>query len=166
MFTFFCVLISIGVILAIFLFRGNFYWIGIVSLLLIMSFLALAIFFIHLCSKQIIFRDDKIIIIRNTGFRKVVDVKDMLDIHIHELPDAISQSKKNKGTYYGVYFKLKNGKSIMVSENIHITTLINFLKGILKYYDNKLPPRCISHIQEFMMEKEEILKRFQRGNGK
>ena len=104
--------------------------------------------------------DNNMTIYRKSGFKKLVEIEKIEDVSIREKQTRIAQTKKNRGTYYILYFKLKNGKRAMLSENIHITTLINFLRGFSKYYGDRLPEECRAHIQEFIKEKEYILKRF------
>lgn len=117
--------------------------------------------FLHTSSNHVILRDDKIEIHRKSGFKKLVEIEDIKDISIRENQTRIAQTKKNRGTYYVLYFKLKNEKRVMLSDNIHITTLINFLREFSKYYGERLPEECVAHIQEFIKEKEHILKRFE-----
>lgn len=153
----FCLL----VIYTIFLFDGNICWTIILILLLFLVLGILSFAWLHASASHTIFTDKDITIYRKSGLRKLIKIDDIEDVLIGENQTRIAQTKKNKGTYYGLYFKLKNGKKVMVAEVIHITTLINFLKEFLRYYGDKLPEQCTAHIQQFIDEKKNIFRRFE-----
>ncbi len=150
-----------GIVLSIILFKGDLFWIALTTLTLAIIFLLLTILVLHVSTKEVLISNNHIIILRKTGVRKKIKIEDVLDILVSEISSVVAQYKKNKGTYYCLYLKLKNGKNVMISEVLHITTLINFLKMFLKYHNNRLPEQCIAHIQKFIKEKEHILKRFE-----
>ena len=56
--------------------------------------------------------------------------------------------KKNRGIYYGLHFKLINGKDVMVLENLHITTLLEFLKQIFRVLWRKTSTRMRKEYKE------------------
>ena len=158
-------LILAGMILSIILYKGDLFWVALTTSTLAIVFLLLTILVLHASAKEALLSESDIIIIRKTGAQKKIKIDDIEDVLIGENQTRIAQTKKNKGTYYGLYFKLKNGKKVMVAETIHITTLINFLGEFLKYYGEKIPEQCLAHIQKFIKEKAHILKRFEGDAG-
>jgi hypothetical protein len=150
------------VISSIFLFNGSLYWTSVLALGLFSGSSIATFGLLHSSSSQVILRDNDMAIYRKSGLKKIVKIEDIKDIStLREAQTWFAQTKKKRGTYYVLFFRLNNGKSVMLSGIIHITTLIKFLREFSKYYKEKLPEQCISHIQEFIKEKEHILKRFE-----
>ena len=146
---------------SIFLFNGSIYWTGVLALGLSLGAGIATFAWLHSSSSQVIFRNNDVTIYRKSGLKKLVKIEDIEDVSIRENQTRVAQTKKNKGTYYTIFLKLNNGRGVMVAGTIHITTLINFLREFSKYYGDRLPEECRAHIQEFIKEKEHILKRFE-----
>ena len=153
--------ISICAVVFFFYLKRSIYFTVVLTLFLFLTMGLLTFLWLHISSSQAIFRDNNIAIYRKSGFKKLVEIEKIKDVSIREKETRIAQTRKNKGAYYVLYFKLKNGKRVMLSENVHITTLIPFLKEFSKYYGERIPEECGAHIQEFIKEKEHILKRFE-----
>ncbi len=110
-------------------------------------------------TKKAVLDDEKITVHRLIGVQRSIKIDQIYEIRIFEISNIYVKLKKNRGMYYGVYFKLRNGKSVMVSENLHITTLLEFLNKFLELYEDKLPPECVETIKEFIKEKGSLIRK-------
>ena len=119
----------------------------------------LSLVLLSLSTQKVIFYDEKIVIVRKMNIRRVVNIGDISNLSIPQLTDLFYYISKSFRLYYGLYFKLKNGKNVMLAGCLHITTLVEFLNKFLELYEDRLPPECVKTIKEFIKEKGSLVRK-------